>query len=51
MSSNLYEKKATKISLLNFSSAAMRAFHMSWLAFLSAFCLVRLCTADACDRR
>lgn len=36
MSSNLYEKKATKISLLNFSSAAMRAFHMSWLAFLSA---------------
>lgn len=37
MSSNLYEKKATKISLLNFSSAAMRAFHMSWLAFFVCF--------------
>ncbi|MBO3661626.1 MFS transporter [Acinetobacter variabilis] len=37
MSSNLYEKKATKISLLNFSSAAMRAFHMSWLAFFICF--------------
>ena len=37
MSSNLYEKKATKISLLNFSSAAMRAFHMSWLAFFACF--------------
>ena len=37
MSSNLYEKKATKISLFNFSSAAMRAFHMSWLAFFVCF--------------
>lgn len=37
MSSNLYEKKATKITLLNFSSAAMRAFHMSWLAFFVCF--------------
>lgn len=37
MSSNLYEKKATKLSLLNFSSAAMRAFHMSWLAFFVCF--------------
>lgn len=37
MSSNLYEKKATKISLLNFSSAAMGAFHMSWLAFFVCF--------------
>ena len=37
MSSNLYEKKATRINLFNFSSAAMRAFHMSWLAFFVCF--------------
>ena len=37
MSSNLDAKKATKISLLNFNSAAMRAFHMSWLAFFVCF--------------
>ena len=37
MSSNLYEKKATKINLFNFSSSAMRAFHMSWLAFFVCF--------------
>ena len=30
-------KKATKIHLFNFSSAAMRAFHMSWLAFFVCF--------------
>lgn len=36
MSSNLHAKKATKISLFSFNGAAMRAFHMSWLAFLSA---------------
>ena len=37
MSSNLdlTAKKATKINLFNFSVPAMRAFHMSWLAFLS----------------
>jgi len=37
MSSNLNAKKATKISLFNFSTAAMRAFHMSWLAFFVCF--------------
>ena len=37
MSSNLDAKKATKISLLNFNSATMRAFHMSWLAFFVCF--------------
>ena len=37
MSFNINAKKATKISLLNFSSAAMRAFHMSWLAFFVCF--------------
>ena len=37
MSSNLDAKKATKIHLFNFSSAAMRAFHMSWLAFFVCF--------------
>jgi MFS transporter, NNP family, nitrate/nitrite transporter len=29
--------KATRIDLLSFSSPAMRAFHMSWLAFFSVF--------------
>lgn len=29
--------KATRIQLLNFSTAAMRAFHMSWLAFFVCF--------------
>jgi NNP family nitrate/nitrite transporter-like MFS transporter len=37
MSSNLDAKKATKINLFSFSSAAMRAFHMSWLAFFVCF--------------
>ena len=37
MSSNLQAQKATKISLFSFSSAAMRAFHMSWLAFFVCF--------------
>lgn len=37
MSSNLQTQKATKISLFSFSSAAMRAFHMSWLAFFVCF--------------
>ncbi len=37
MSLNLNAKKATKISLFNFSTAAMRAFHMSWLAFFVCF--------------
>ncbi len=51
MSSNLHAKKATKISLFSFNGAAMRAFHMSWLAFFCLLlCLVRLCSADASDR-
>ncbi|WP_180077854.1 MFS transporter [Acinetobacter sp. YH12208] len=37
MSSNTSLNKATKISLLNFSTSAMRAFHMSWLAFFVCF--------------
>ncbi|NHB58516.1 MFS transporter [Acinetobacter shaoyimingii] len=37
MSLNLNANKATKINLFNFSSAAMRAFHMSWLAFFVCF--------------
>ena len=37
MSSNTSLNKATKISLFNFSSSAMRAFHMSWLAFFVCF--------------
>lgn len=37
MSTNLNAKKLTKISLFNFSNAAMRAFHMSWLAFFVCF--------------
>ena len=37
VSSNLYEKKATTISLFNFKTSAMRAFHMSWLAFFVCF--------------
>ena len=37
MSSKLYEKKATTISLFNFKTSAMRAFHMSWLAFFVCF--------------
>ncbi len=39
MSSNLdlTAKKATKINLFNFSVPAMRAFHMSWLAFFVCF--------------
>ncbi len=30
-------KKATRIDLLDFSSPQMRAFHMSWMAFLTCF--------------
>ena len=37
MSSDLSAKKATTIQLFNFSSAAMRAFHLSWLAFFVCF--------------
>ncbi|WP_373686108.1 MFS transporter [Acinetobacter sp. YH12117] len=37
MSSNLQANKATKISLFNFKTSAMRAFHMSWLAFFVCF--------------
>ncbi|WP_445116307.1 MFS transporter [Acinetobacter sp. WZC-1] len=37
MSTNLNAKKATKINLFSFNSAAMRAFHMSWLAFFICF--------------
>jgi NNP family nitrate/nitrite transporter-like MFS transporter len=31
------QRKATRINLLEFSSPQMRAFHMSWLAFLTCF--------------
>lgn len=37
MSLNLSAKKATSIKLFNFSEPAMRAFHMSWLAFFVCF--------------
>ncbi|MBF7687320.1 MFS transporter [Acinetobacter rathckeae] len=37
MSINLNAKKATKINLFSFKTAAMRAFHMSWLAFFVCF--------------
>lgn len=37
MSSNLSQQKATHINIFNFRSAAMRAFHMSWLAFFVCF--------------
>ena len=37
MSSNVNENKATRISLFSFKTAAMRAFHMSWLAFFVCF--------------
>ena len=37
MSLSVQAKKATQISLFNFSSAATRAFHMSWLAFFVCF--------------
>ena len=37
MSTNFEAKAATKISLFNFSLPAMRAFHMSWLAFFVCF--------------
>lgn len=37
MSTNLDDQKATKISLFSFSTPAMRAFHMSWLAFFVCF--------------
>lgn len=41
MSSNLdlTAKKATKINLFSFKVPAMRAFHMSWLAFFVCFLL------------
>jgi NNP family nitrate/nitrite transporter-like MFS transporter len=31
------QRKATRINLLDFTSPQMRAFHMSWLAFLTCF--------------
>nr|WP_298890845.1 MFS transporter [uncultured Acinetobacter sp.] len=34
---DLSAKKATSIKLFNFSTPAMRAFHMSWLAFFICF--------------
>ena len=34
---DLSEKKATSIKLFNFTAPAMRAFHMSWLAFFVCF--------------
>ena len=34
---NLDAKKATEIKLFSFSTPAMRAFHMSWLAFFVCF--------------
>ena len=34
---NLEAKKATRISIFSFSTPAMRAFHMSWLAFFVCF--------------
>nr|WP_165569268.1 MFS transporter [Acinetobacter sp. 1000160] len=37
MSIDLSAKKATSIKLFNFSAPAMRAFHMSWLAFFVCF--------------
>ncbi|MBE8718584.1 MFS transporter [Cellvibrio polysaccharolyticus] len=37
MSTVLPAPKATKIQLFNFSTPAMRAFHMSWLAFFVCF--------------
>ncbi len=37
MSLDLSAKKATSIKLFNFSAPAMRAFHMSWLAFFVCF--------------
>ncbi|MCF8999192.1 MFS transporter [Acinetobacter nectaris] len=37
MSINLNAKKANKIQLFSFKTAAMRAFHMSWLAFFVCF--------------
>ena len=37
MSIDISAKKATSIKLFNFSTPAMRAFHMSWLAFFICF--------------
>ncbi len=37
MSINLNANKATSIKLFSFQSAAMRAFHLSWLAFFVCF--------------
>ncbi len=37
MSTNVDARKATRINLFNFSQPAMRAFHMSWLAFFVCF--------------
>lgn len=34
---NLNAKKATEIKLFSFSTPAMRAFHMTWLAFFVCF--------------
>ena len=32
-----FESKATRIDVRDFSSAAMRAFHVSWFAFFTCF--------------
>ena len=32
-----FENKATKISLFNFSTPQMRAFHMTWFTFFLCF--------------
>ena len=32
-----YRHKATRVKLLDFQSAPMRAFHMAWLAFFLCF--------------
>ncbi|MEB3767815.1 MFS transporter [Acinetobacter sp. MD2] len=37
MSVDMSAKKATSIQLFNFSSPAMRAFHLSWVAFFVCF--------------
>lgn len=34
---NATDSKATKISLLDFSSAPMRAFHLTWITFFLCF--------------
>ena len=43
------KNKATSIRLADFSSAPMRAFHMSWFAFFHL--LLRMVRARAADAR